>query len=304
MGAAALDAPTRGQGVTSVPRVELRGVTKHFQAPDGSVYPAIEDVDLTVPAGSFVAIVGPSGCGKSTLLRLIAGLAAPTAGEIRLDGVPVRGVQHERIGFLFQQDALLPWRTVFDNVALGLKIRGVTRREIRERVEYWLAKVGLSGFARHYPAQLSGGMRKRVAIAQTLITDPQLILMDEPFTALDAQTRHVMETDLAQLFGEGDRTIVLVTHDLDEAVALADTVVVMTRGPRSRIKAIEDVGLPRPRDLLAARRAPRAVELTTYLWQLLYEEVGDLGRAGGPDRPALDGRAVTVGAPQRSIHGY
>lgn len=287
-----------------VPRVELRGVAKHFNAPDGSIYPAVEGVDLTVPAGSFVAIVGPSGCGKSTLLRLIAGLAAPTAGEILLDGVPVRGVQHEKVGFLFQQDALLPWRTVFDNVALGLRIRGVARREIRERVEHWLAKVGLSGFARHYPAQLSGGMRKRVAIAQTLITDPELILMDEPFTALDAQTRHIMESDLARLFGEGDRTIVLVTHDLDEAVALADTVVVMTRGPRSHIKAVEDVGLPRPRDLLAARRSPRAVELTAHLWQLLYEEVGDLGRAAGLDRPDQEGRVGAAGVLEGSGHGY
>ncbi|MER3406031.1 MAG: hypothetical protein C4289_13420, partial [Chloroflexota bacterium] len=237
--------------------------------------------------------------GKSTLLRLIAGLAAPTAGEILLDGVPVRGVQHEKVGFLFQQDALLPWRTVFDNVALGLRIRGVARREIRERVEHWLAKVGLSGLA-----QLSGGMRKRVAIAQTLITDPELILMDEPFTALDAQTRHIMESDLARLFGEGDRTIVLVTHDLDEAVALADTVVVMTRGPRSHIKAVEDVGLPRPRDLLAARRSPRAVELTAHLWQLLYEEVGDLGRAAGLDRPDQEGRVGAAGVLEGSGHGY
>ncbi len=304
MRAAVVDVTRQAQSVAPVPRVELRGVAKHFQAPDGSVYPAVEGVDLVVPAGSFVAIVGPSGCGKSTLLRLVAGLVAPSAGEIRLDGAPVRGVQHEKVGFLFQQDALLPWRTVFDNVALGLKIRGVARREIRERVEHWLAKVGLRGFARHYPAQLSGGMRKRVAIAQTLITDPELILMDEPFTALDAQTRHVMESDLARLFGEGDRTIMLVTHDLDEAVALADTVVVMTRGPRSRIKTVQDVGLPRPRDLLAARRSPRAVELTAHLWQLLYEEVGDLGQAAGLDRPDQEGQRGTAGARERSGHGY
>lgn len=259
-------------------KVAAREVTKSFLKPDGEVYPALGPVSFSVPAGSFTAIVGPSGCGKSTLLRMVAGLAAPTAGEVVVDGAPVRGI-NRRVGFLFQDDALLPWRTVEENIALGLKLRRLGRGEVRERTGEWIGRVGLTGFARHFPAQLSGGMRKRVAIAQTLIYEPEIILMDEPFAHLDAQARHIMQMDLLDLCADGARTILFVTHDLDEAIGLADTVIVLSAGPHSRIRAVEAVGIDRPRDLLAVREHPRFGELSASLWRQLYEEVrGAYGR--------------------------
>ena len=253
-------------------KVSLRDVSKHFLKPNGDVYPALGPVSFDVPAGSFTAIVGPSGCGKSTLLHMVAGLSAPTAGEVWVDGAPVRGI-NPSVGFLFQDDALLPWRSVEENVGLGLRLRGMSKGETRDRVGEWLQRVGLGGFGRHYPAQLSGGMRKRAAIAQTLIYEPSIILMDEPFAHLDAQARHIMQMDLLELCAGGDRTILFVTHDLDEAIAMADTVIVLTAGPNSRIRAVEQVGIERPRDLLAVRGNPRFGELSAFLWHQLYEEV-------------------------------
>ena len=259
-------------------RIAIRDVTKQFSKPDGAIYPALGPVSLDVPAGSFTAIVGPSGCGKSTLLNMVAGLSEPTSGSIRVNGQPVRGVRRD-VGFLFQDDALLPWRTVEENIGLPLRLRGTGKAEAREQVDGWLARVGLAGVGHNYPAQLSGGMRKRVAIAQTLIYQPPILLMDEPFAHLDAQARHVMQQDLLDLCAGGGRTILFVTHDLDEAIALADTVVVLTAGPHSRIRALEAVGLPRPRDLLAVREQPRFGELSASLWRQLYEEVrGVYGR--------------------------
>ena len=259
------------------PSVEFRGLTKTFGHDGSNPYTAIAQLDLAVEPGEFMAIVGPSGCGKSSLLRMLAGLAVPTAGEVLVDGAPVRPDTAGRVGFLFQQDALLPWRTVRDNVALGLRLgRRAARpneRELNERVREWIGKVGLAGFEDRYPAQLSGGMRKRVAIAQTLIGDPALLLMDEPFTALDAQSRHLMEEDLLKLCGDGTKTILFVTHDLDEATALADRIAVMSAGPFSRVRSVVDVELPRPRDLLAVRDNTRFGEVTAYLWHQLYEEV-------------------------------
>src|SRR5919199_1304763 len=262
------------------PSVDFRGIGQTFGQGGPNPYPAISNLNLRVEPGEFMAIVGPSGCGKSSLLRILAGLAPATAGEVLVDGRPVHGVNPSRAGFLFQQDALLPWRTVRDNVSLGLRFarrNGSSKqgddRATRERVQEWIAKVGLSGFEERYPAQLSGGMRKRVALAQTLIGDPQVLLMDEPFTALDAQSRHLMENDLLAICGDGSKTILFVTHDLDEAAALADRIAIMTAGPSSTVKAVVDVGLPRPRDLLAVRENPRFGEVTAVLWHQLYEEV-------------------------------
>ena len=266
------------ESVTARPMIVLRDVTKHFRKPDGEVYPALGPISLDVAAGDFVAIVGPSGCGKSTLLQMVAGLSPPTSGEVVLDGAPVRGVSRS-VGFLFQDDALLPWRTVTDNIALGLRLRNVPDAEVRKRTAEWIKKVGLEGFASNYPAQLSGGMRKRTAIAQTLIYDPRVILMDEPFAHLDAQARYIMQMDLLELCAGGGRTILFVTHDLDEAIGLADTVIVLGAGPDSTVCAVEQVGIPRPRDLLTLRQHPRFGELSTLLWRQLYEEVrGTYGR--------------------------
>jgi NitT/TauT family transport system ATP-binding protein len=289
--------PLAGAGQTPAahPKIDLRGVVKHFPKPNGEIYPALGPVSLAVPAGRFVAIVGPSGCGKSTLLHMVAGLSGPTAGEVWVDGTPVRGINRS-VGFLFQDDALLPWRTVEDNIALGLKLRGLGKAETRGRVTDWIARVGLSGFAKHYPAQLSGGMRKRVAIAQTLIYEPDIILMDEPFAHLDAQARHIMQMDLLDLCAGGGRTILFVTHDLDEAIALADTIVVLSAGPNSRIRAIEDVGIERPRDLLAVRGQPRFGELSASLWRQLYEEVrGQYNSRMATARPGSVGVPPTGG---------
>lgn len=268
MTTAALERNRTGSGLGIV----LRDISKSFLKPNGELYTAVAGVDLTIVAGEFVAIVGPSGCGKSTILTMIAGLQAPTSGQVLLDGRPVRGIDR-RVGFLFQDDALLPWRTVEQNVSLGLRLRGYSRQEVKERVEDWLRKVALSDFAKHFPAQLSGGMRKRVAIAQTLIYDPDVILMDEPFAHLDAQARHIMQEDILRLFSEKERTIVLVTHDLDEAISLADRVIVMTAGPASHIRATQEVPFARPRDLIGVRSETGFVEISRSLWQHLYEEV-------------------------------
>lgn len=259
--------------------IAMRGVVKHFTKSNGEVHPALGPVSLEVAAGDFVAVVGPSGCGKSTLLHMVAGLSRPTAGEVELSGSPVRGVSRN-VGFLFQDDALLPWRTVEENIALGLRLRKVARPEVRRRTAEWIHQVGLDGFAHSYPAALSGGMRKRASIAQTLICDPSVILMDEPFAHLDAQARYLMQMDLLELCADGNRTILFVTHDLDEAIGMADTVVVLSAGPNSHICALEQVGIPRPRDLLEVRRHPRFGELSSVLWRRLHDEVrGSYGRA-------------------------
>ncbi len=264
--------PTQNPALGAIPRISIRDVSKAFLKPNGEVYPALGPVSFDAPAGSFTAIVGPSGCGKSTLLQMVAGLSRPTSGEVLVDGRPVRGI-NPTVGFLFQDDALLPWRSVAENIGLGLRLRGVGKRETHAQVGEWLNRVGLEGFGRHFPSQLSGGMRKRAAIAQTLIYEPSIILMDEPFAHLDAQARHIMQIDLLNLCAGGGRTILFVTHDLDEAIAMADRVIVLTAGPHSRIRAVEEVGIERPRDLLTVRNNPRFGELSAFLWQHLYEEV-------------------------------
>jgi NitT/TauT family transport system ATP-binding protein len=262
-------------------KISLRQVSKHFSNGSGGSFSVLEEISLDVPAGSFTSIIGPSGCGKSTLLRLVAGLTPPSSGEIQIEGRPVQGIQ-KGIGYLFQQDALFPWKTVIQNVALGLTFQGITGKAAAEAVGYWLAQVGLKGFEHHYPSQLSGGMRKRVALAQTLVCQPDLILMDEPFASLDAQTRHLLQQDLLELWGKSPTTILFVTHDLEEAIALSDRIVVMAASPGSYIKAEYPVEMDRPRDLTKMKSHPTFGYLSGALWRELYEEVVKIYGRGEP----------------------
>jgi len=262
-------------------------VSRDFTTPDGGGYRALHDITLPVAAGSFVAIVGPSGCGKSTLLNIAAGLLVPSAGTVQVDGEPLLGL-NRRATYMFQQDALLPWKTVAENVALGLTLGGVGTADAHARADAWLARVDLAAFARHYPSQLSGGMRKRVVMAQNWIIDRPILLMDEPFSALDIHTRQRMETELLELWegrsasgGDGEaravqtsrKTVVFVTHDLEEAIALADEVVVLSAGPSARLVARHTVTLDRPRDLMELRTTPAFVDLYRAIWAVLRQEV-------------------------------
>ncbi|PYQ98012.1 MAG: mannosyltransferase [Acidobacteria bacterium] len=304
------------------PALEFDRVSRDFALPDGRLYRALDQISFAISAGSFVAIAGPSGCGKSTLLNIAAGLLTPSSGRVHVDGEPVDGLNRSAT-YMFQQDALLPWKTVRDNVALGLTLSGVTRAEAHARAGAWLARVGLAAFAAHYPSQLSGGMRKRVTMAQNWIIDRGMLLMDEPFSALDVHTRLRMETELLALWESrsadqppprlrrsavasanaeslalqetggqasqagGDRetggrafqasrdrkTIVFVTHDLEEAIALADEVVVLSAGPAAHVVARHPVTLDRPRDLMELRTSEAFVDLYRALWVVLREEV-------------------------------
>lgn len=239
--------------------------------------PVLEHVDLRVEAGSFVSLVGPSGSGKSSILRAITGLQRPEAGEVGLDVAP------EHVGFLFQDDALLPWRTARDNVALGLRIRGVEKRTARERADTWLGRLGLAGFEDRYPRELSGGQRKRVALAQVLALQPRLLLMDEPFASLDAIVRHRLTEDLLGWVERERLTVLLVTHDLEEAISLSDEVHLLSGGPRANIRRSYPVPLPRPRDLLSARTHPAFAPLLRRLWEDLADEVRGPRPEGRPD---------------------
>lgn len=247
--------------------VSIDNVTMAF----GS-FVAVQNVDLKVADGEFVAIVGPTGCGKSTILNAIAGLLKPASGTVSIDGNQVSGVQND-IGYLFQQDALLPWKTAIENVELGPMFQGVGSGERRAQALKWLAKVGLKGFEHRYPHQLSGGQRKRVQMAQALITGPKVILMDEPFSALDIHTRHLMQNELLRLWQEERRAVVLITHDLEEAIALGDRVVVLAAGPRSRVIDSFPVDLERPRDVAEIKLDPRFTELYRNIWASLRGEV-------------------------------
>jgi len=252
------------------PTIAVRGVSKTFLA-GGRAATALADVSFEVLPGSFTALVGPSGCGKSTLLGLTAGLVDPTTGRIEIEGREVRGVD-ARIGYLFQKDALLPWRTVRDNVALPLVFRRVPRDEARRRAEEWIGRVGLSDVAVRHPHQLSGGMRKRVSLATTMVYDPRIVLMDEPFAALDVQTRNLLENDLLEIWAATAKTILFVTHDLEEAIALADRVIVLSASP-GRVKAIYEVTLPRPRLVTEIRFDPAFAALYERIWTDLRDEV-------------------------------
>jgi len=252
--------------------IAFSNVTKRFVTPTGAAMTAVRDINLVVEPGQFCAVVGPTGCGKSTTLTMAAGLDSPSAGTVRVSGKQVDGIT-KGASFVFQADALLPWKPVIDNVALGPSFRGVPKKKARAKARDWLQTVGLTGFEDHYPHQLSGGMRKRVSLAAALINEPTILLMDEPFSALDVQTRAIMSNELLQLWEKTRPSVLFVTHDLEEAIALADKVVVITAGPGT-VKAEFDIDLPRPRGAVQdIRFNTRFLELYQQIWQALREEV-------------------------------
>ncbi|MFC0080980.1 ABC transporter ATP-binding protein [Aciditerrimonas ferrireducens] len=251
--------------------IEVRGLSHAFERPDGSSLEVLRHVDVSVPRGRFVAIVGPSGCGKTTLLNLVAGIEEVQSGSVAVSGeVPRCG--NQRVGYLFARDALLPWRTVLGNTELAMELAGVGKVERRARAMALLEEVGLAEMANAYPAQLSQGMRQRVAIARTLAPHPELVLLDEPFSALDAQTKLLLQDAFCRLWGRLGATVVLITHDLGEAVALGDQVVLMTSRP-GRIKRVFDVALPRPRSIVDLPSEPEYHRIVQELWAELREEV-------------------------------
>jgi len=252
--------------------VALGDVTIDFAIAGGARYRAVEAATLTVADGEFVAIVGPTGCGKSTLLNVAAGLLAPSSGSATIYGAPLAGINRVA-GYLFQAEALFPWKTALENVAIGLEIAGTPQAEARERAEAWLARVGLSGFGGRYPHMLSGGQRKRVGLSQVLIRDPKILLMDEPFGPLDAQTRQIMGNLLLELWSADRKAVLFVTHDLEEAIALSDRVVIMSAGPAARIIGDWRVPLARPRDTGEIKLDPAFVELHREIWHRLKDEV-------------------------------
>ncbi len=262
----------RRPDISSPGHIQVRSVTKRFLTPTGSVFTALRDASFTVEPGQFCAVVGPTGCGKSTTLTMIAGLDRPSEGTVEVGGSPVHGIARGT-SFMFQADALLPWKTVLANVTLGPTFRGVPKKEAQAGARDWLRRVGLSGFENHLPHQLSGGMRKRVSLAAALINEPSILLMDEPFGALDVQTKAIMSNELLGLWEQTRPSVVFITHDLEEAIALADRVVVMTVGPGT-VKATYDIDLPRPRGTVQdIRFQPRFLELHRQIWESLREEV-------------------------------
>lgn len=254
--------------------LEFLNVSCIFRSRDAASqrYTAVADTTLRVRAGEFVSVVGPTGCGKSTLLNMAAGLLAPSAGEVRVFGSPLVGI-NACAGYMFQTDALMPWNTALQNVMLGLQYRGLADVQARAQATEWLQRVGLGGFGDCYPHQLSGGMRKRTALAQVLALDPDIILMDEPFSALDIQTRQLMENEVLALWAAKRKAVLFITHDLDEAIALSDRVVVLSAGPATHPIGEFDIDLPRPRDVTDQRSHPRAIALHSQIWGVLREEV-------------------------------
>jgi NitT/TauT family transport system ATP-binding protein len=252
--------------------VALEDATVAFGLGDGRVYTAVENAQLAVEHGEFVAIVGPTGCGKSTLLNVAAGLLKLARGNVTVFGRPLGGLNREA-GYLFQADALFPWKTALDNVAIGLEIAGTSRREAVDCANGWLTSVGLGGFGNRYPHMLSGGQRKRVGLAQVLIRDPRILLMDEPFGPLDAQTRQIMGNLLLDLWSAARKAVLFVTHDLEEAIALADRVVIMSAGPNARIIGNWRVPLSRPRDIFDVRLDKDFHALHREIWSVLKDEV-------------------------------
>lgn len=261
----------KNNSTSPTPAIEFRGVSCRFETPTG-FYTATENASFSVGDGEFVSVVGPTGCGKSTLLNAAAGLLKPAAGDVRIFGEPLKGL-NRRAGYMFQAESLMPWATALENVALGLRYRGVTRHEADERAMAWLARVGLEKFPDRYPHELSGGMRKRVAMAQTLVTDPDIILMDESFSALDVQTRELMEDELLAIWQSSKKAVLFITHDLDEAVSMSDRVVVMSAGPASHPIGNFPIELPRPRNVAEIRMDPAFLERRAAIWSVLRDEV-------------------------------
>jgi NitT/TauT family transport system ATP-binding protein len=257
------------------PALALNGISCTFVSRDapGQRYTAVRDVSLEVGDGEFVSVVGPTGCGKSTLLNIAAGLLAPSAGSVAVFGEPLQGL-NRRAGYMFQSDALMPWRTALANVMAGLEFRGaLSPADTRALADDWLRRVGLGGFGDRYPHQLSGGMRKRTALAQVLALDPDIILMDEPFSALDIQTRQLMENEVLALWQSRPRAVLFITHDLDEAIAMSDRVLVLSAGPAAHPIGEFRIDLARPRDVAEIKTTPRFIELHRAIWDVLREEV-------------------------------
>jgi len=257
-----------------IPALALEDISCTFISRDDrhQRYTALKDTTLVAAEGEFVCVVGPTGCGKSTLLNVAAGLLQPSSGSVKIGGEPLIGI-NRRAGYLFQAEALMPWRSALDNVIVGLEFRGVARGEAIERGNDWLQRVGLSGFGGRYPHQLSGGMRKRVSLAQTFILNPQILLMDEPFSALDVQTRQLMENELLDLWSAERKSVVFITHDLEEAIALSDRVVVLSAGPETHPIGEYRIDLERPRDVAEIRLTPHFIELHAQIWRTMKEEV-------------------------------
>jgi NitT/TauT family transport system ATP-binding protein len=266
-----LDRPTPARSAAAN-AIDFRNVAVAFALPDGSRYQAVAATNLSVGAREFVAIVGPTGCGKSTLLNVAAGLLLPSAGDTLILGAPLAGL-NQSAGYLLQQDALMPWKTARDNIAIGLEVGGTPRREALPRAELWLKKVGLAAFGDRYPHQLSGGQKKRVGLAQVLIRDPKILLMDEPFGPLDAQTRQIMGNLLLDLWAADRKAVLFITHDLEEAIALADRVLIMSAGPEASIIGDYSIDLGRPRDAAEIRLLPRFHALHKAIWTQLRDEV-------------------------------
>jgi len=255
---------------TESPALMTRGLGRSFRAPDGGTVTALQDVNLEVMPGEFVSIVGASGSGKSTLLRIIDGLIAPTSGSIQINGASVAGPGRDR-AFVFQQDNLLPWRTVLGNVGYGLDLAGVPKAEVRARSQALIDLTGLQGFESYFPHQISGGMRQRANVARALVMDPEVLLLDEPFAALDAQTREIMQSELLRIWSAQKKTVLFVTHQIDEAVYLSDRVVVLSARPGT-VREVVNVELTRPREL-SIKRTPPFLELVDHIWRLIEEEV-------------------------------
>src|SRR5262252_1196229 len=247
--------------------VRLRDVTRRFPG-----YTAVERISLDIAEGRFVSIVGPSGCGKSTLLNMIAGLLPPSGGAVEIFGEPLTGI-NRRASYMFQQDALLPWKTVLDNIQLGLVFQGRNGPDASKQAGVWIERVGLAGFAGRYPYELSGGMRKRAAMAQCWIVNPDIVLMDEPFSALDVHTRLRMESEILTLWTGSGKTVVFVTHDLEEAISLSDEIFLLSAGPASRLVGRYAVYLPRPRNLIDTKTEPQFHELFRAIWSDLRQDV-------------------------------
>lgn len=263
-----------GQLQAQTPALLLKDITCTFVSRDDPTqrYTAVTNSTLSVAPGEFVSVVGPTGCGKSTLLNIAAGLLAPSSGVVESFGESVNGV-NKRSGYMFQGEALLPWRSALDNVVAGLEFAGVERAQACEQGREWMRRVGLSGFEDRFPHQMSGGMRKRTMLAQTLIRDPDLILMDEPFSALDIQTRQLMENEVLGLWMAKRKAVLFITHDLDEAIAMSDRVVVLSAGPGTHPIGEFVIDLPRPRDVAEVRMQPRFIELHGAIWAVLRDEV-------------------------------
>ncbi|CAM5190144.1 NitT/TauT family transport system ATP-binding protein OS=Castellaniella defragrans OX=75697 GN=HNR28_000909 PE=4 SV=1 [Castellaniella defragrans] len=256
--------------MTTAPKLEVKGLSKSYVGKDGEDSLVLSDINLRVPAGQFVCIVGASGCGKTTFVKIVDGLTGITSGQVEVDGKPVAGPSPER-GFVFQNDSLFPWRTVQDNILFGLEMQGRSRASSVKRSQEMIELVGLAGYGDYYPHELSGGMRQRVNLARALAMDPDILMMDEPFAALDAQTREIMQRELLKIWEARKKTVLFITHQIDEAIYLADRVLVFGANP-GRIKDDISIDFPRPRSL-HLKRTPEFIEHTDRIWNLIEEEV-------------------------------